>query len=476
MKKTLLKTSAIALLLFGTGVVNAQETEQSADSLTLNLEECIKIALDRNPSVKVAELEIKRVNYSKNEIIGKLLPSISFGGTYSRTIEKQTMYFDMKAMGGGSGAGAGDEKTQPKKSESKDAGIKVGLDNAYQLGFNATLPIIAPQLWKSISLSKTQVLQNVEKARASKLNLINQIQKTYYTILLARDSYKVVKQNYENAKYNAEIIEGKFKVGAASEFDVLRTSVHVTNIEPQLIQSDIAIKQAYLQLKVLMGIDVATKIGISSELKDYEKEMYEETLKIDRNIGNNTELRSLDLQTKYLKDALKVQQMSWCPTLAIAANYNWTSMSNGPVFDNFRWSPYSTVGLSLSIPIFQGGQRYNKIKQADVAVREMGFHRENLERGLNMQVDLQLDNIYQNVKQISSNAASVKQAQKAFDIIQKSFNIGAAAYVDLRDAELALTSSKLAYYQAIYNYLVAHSDLDLLLGTEDPEKYLTPKN
>ena len=469
MNKNFLKKTATVALIFSALTAGAQETAVTADSLTLNLDECIRIALDRNPSVKIAEMEIKRVDYSKKEVIGQLLPNISFGGTYGRTIEKQTMYFDMGDMG----MGGNSDKPESKSSKKSD-GIKVGLDNSYQLGFNASLPIIAPQLWKSISLSNTQILQNVEKARASKLNLINEIQKTYYTILLGRDSYEVVKQNYETAKYNAGIIEGKFKVGAATEYDVLRTGVEVTNLEPQLIQSDIAVKQAYLQLKVLMGIDVTTRIGITTELKDYEKDMYEEALKIDRSIENNTELRSLDLETKYLKDALKVQQMSWCPTLAISANYNWTSMSNGPVFDNFRWSPYSSVGISLSIPIFQGGQRWNKIKQADVAVREMGFQRENLERGLNMQVELQIDNIHKNVKQISSNAAAVKQAQKAFDIIQRSFEIGAAAYIDLRDAELALTSSKLAYYQAIYNYLVAQSDLELLLGNENPDDYATP--
>ncbi len=51
--------------------------------------------------------------------------------------------------------------------------------------------------------------------------------------------------------------------------------------------------------------------------------------------------------------------------------------------------------------------------------------------------------------------------------MQKSFEIGAATYLDLRDSELADTSAKLAYYQAIYNYLVSTSELDLLLGKED---------
>ena len=146
-------------------------------------------------------------------------------------------------------------------------------------------------------------------------------------------------------------------------------------------------------------------------------------------------------------------------------------MSDGNMFKNFRWSPYSTVGVSLSLPIFQGGQRYYKIKQAQLQVDEMKFQRENLERSINMQVEVAIDNINKNVKQIASSAESVKQADKAHEIMEESFKIGAASYLNLRDSEVALTRSRLAYYQSIYNYLISNSELELLLGNADINKY-----
>lgn len=88
-----------------------------------------------------------------------------------------------------------------------------------------------------------------------------------------------------------------------------------------------------------------------------------------------------------------------------------------------------------------------------------------------MQVDLAKDNINKNIKQIASSSNGVEQAEKAYSIMEKSFEIGAASYLDLRDAELALTQSRLVYYQAIYNYLIANSELELLLGNADVEKY-----
>ena len=113
----------------------------------------------------------------------------------------------------------------------------------------------------------------------------------------------------------------------------------------------------------------------------------------------------------------------------------------------------------------------NRIKQAQIQVDQMQWQRANLQRSIAMQVDLAIDNIKVNVQQIASCAESVGQAQQAYSIMDRSFDIGAASYLDLRDSELSLTRSRLAYYQAIYNYLVANSDLELLLGTAPIESY-----
>ena len=99
----------------------------------------------------------------------------------------------------------------------------------------------------------------------------------------------------------------------------------------------------------------------------------------------------------------------------------------------------------------------------------MTWQRNNLSRTLEMQRQIQLDNIQKNVKQIETCTASVEQAVKANQIQEKSFKIGASTYLDLRDSEDAVMSSKLAYYQAIYNFLVAKSDLELLLGNAEAQ-------
>lgn len=425
--------------------------QTATDTLRLSLDDCIRIALNENPTIKVAEMEITKVDYSKKEVLGQLLPTVTFSGSYQRTLAKQTMYMD---------------------TEQGTAKFRVGRDNAWNTGFNASMPLVMPTLWKSIKLNDTQILQNVEAARSSRLSLVNQVKNAYYALLLAVDSKKVIEENHATAKMNAEIFSNKFKLGTASEYDVLRANVAVTNLEPSILEADNSINQCLLQLKVLMGMDVRANVAPGLTLEQYKDEMLRYA-PIDTTLAMNSDLRKVDIQTEYLKKALDVQKAAWYPTLTGSVNYMWNSMSNGNPFQNFQWSGYSTAGLTLSFPLFTGGQRYYKQKQAEVSLREMKWQRENLERSLGMQVKTQLDHIDKSLVQISSNEGGVRQAEKAKDIMQKSFKIGAASFIQLRDTEDALMGARLAYYQAIYDYLVAQSNLELVLGKAPLEKYVT---
>ena len=435
----------LGMFALASSALNAQTTAAS-DTMMLSVDDCVKIALNENPTIKIADMEITRVDYSKKETIGQLFPNVSFSAAYSRTLAKQTMYMN---------------------NGEQTVAIKMGRDNTHNAGFNASMPLISVALWKSIKLSDNQILQNIEAARTSRISLINQVKNAYYALLLAYDSYDVLVENHATAKVNADIYEKKFKNGTASEFDVLRSSVAVKNIEPSIIEAQNSIRSLELQLKVLMGMDVNQGIKPNTSLSDFKSTMYADVMAMNSDLSMNSDLRKLDLQTDYLKKAVDVQKASWLPTLSATIGYNWYSMSDGSPFKNFAWSPNSSVGLSLSWTLFNGGQRYYKQKQAELSYKEMAWQRDNLSRTLEMQRQIQLDNIQKNVKQIETCTASVEQAVKANQIQEKSFKIGASTYLDLRDSEDALMSSKLAYYQAIYNYLVAKSDLELLLGNAD---------
>lgn len=418
----------------------------AAEPTELSRKQCLEIALQDNPTVKIADLEVKKVDYAKKETLASVFPSIDFSGAYQRSIELQTIRMD---LGG------------------QSQNIKMGSDNTWNLGFSASMPLIAASLWKAIDISDTQILASLEDARASRLDLINQVNKAYYALMLAVASKKVIQQNYDVALFNADVYKKQFENGTASEYDVLRSSVQVKNIEPELLQADIALKQCQLQLKVLMGVSTDLEIMPDIELNDLSEEMWAYPTDTDISLSQNTTLRSLEIQRNLLKKNVTLKKFAWIPTLGASYSLSWTSLSNGSPFRDQYFNPYSYVGLALSVPIFSGGAKYFGLKQAQVQLKEIDLQKDYLLNTLNMQVDLAIDNMNREAAQISTSKEGVAQAKKAYEIMQKSFEIGAASYLELRDAELANTSAQLVYLQAIYNYLVSSSELDMLLGKEN---------
>lgn len=419
--------------------------------LMLSLDEALTIALSESPSIIVADMEITKKDYSRKGAVGSLYPSVSASADYSRSLKIPVMYFD------GFG-GAGD-------------GVKVGKDNSYTAAVSMSLPIVAPSLWKTIKLTESDIAISLEAARSSRITMINQVKRSYYAIMMAKDSYAVLKQSYENAKYNAQQYRNKYEQGVASEYDVLRAEVQVKTIEPGLLSAENAVGLSHLWLKVLLGIDESIDIQITKQLTDYELNMYSKRDAVDRSLENNSDLKQLDLQTDYLRETVKAQKAAFYPTLSAFANYNYSSMSDGGIFDQFRWIPSSTVGLSISVPILQGGNKFFNKKKAQLSVDQMKYNREDLIRNLTWKTSSSVDNIMASVKQIASSSEGVRQAEKAYSIMNKRFEVGNATFVELNDANDALTNSRLAYYQAIHDYLVGEANLEEILGSADISKY-----
>lgn len=459
----------LAMLLIAiapTTLIHAQER-------VFTLDECIYIALSENPTVKVADLEVVKVRYSRQETLAALLPNVSFSGQYNRTLKKQVAYMNLDGFGGGDTEG---EAPTEESGESRgDKGFEMGLDNSYSMGFSASMPLIAPQMWASMKLTDVEIESAVEKSRASRLDMVNQVKNAYYALLFAIDSKRTVQQSYDMARTTYESYVNRQAVGDASEYDVLRASVAMQNIEPELYQCEIAIRQARLQLAILMGMDVNTPFTVAGDLEQYSADMYEHALSLQADLTNNTQLIQNQIQMRQLRQTLSYQRAAWYPTLSVTGNYMWNSSSNGSPFSNFRWTPYSVVGLQLTIPLYTGGARYSRVRQAQVALDQMEFTRQDLTRSLTSQAVLAIDNINLNVKQVASSQLSVSQAERAHTIQQQSFEIGATTYLDLRDSELSLTRARLSYLQAIYNYLVANSNLELLLGNAPIEQYTNPE-
>lgn len=464
-----------------------EEAPKDTSAVVLTLNDALRIALSENVAVKVADREIQRTEYAKKGTYSSLFPQINASGSYQRTIKKQVMYMDSDSDSEGGGGGFGmlsslapyfmrinelSEKAgmapivpEDSGSSSSNSGFSVGRWNTYNYGVSASMPIVNAQLWESLKISGQGVDLAVEKARSSRLDMVTQVKQAYYAVLLAKEAFNVYKDVYENAVDNFGQTEKRYNAQKASELEYTRAKSTVAAAIPNVYNAESSVILALWQLKAVMGVDLDRNIDVSGSLEDFSKEMFRDINENeDASLDYNTTMRQLAIQAEQLASTVRMQKAAYYPTLAASFSYSMIAMTNDFKFSEYQWSPYSYVGVSLSIPIFTGGKRHYDIRQTKVQASQLDLQRVETERQLKIALRQYLNTMETNMNSFNSATEAVALAQKAYDIAAKSYKVGKSTITELNDAQLTLTQASLAQSQAVYNFVVAKSNLEKTLG------------
>lgn len=437
--KNLFFTLLTAVVVMAVPAMAQENTEVAVQSepLVITLEQALEIALSENPTVKIADQTIETKKYAKKGTYAALWPEISASATYQRYIEKPSFHI----MG---------------------QTLRMGTTNNINGGFSAAMPLINAQLWKSLKLSALDVELAVEQARSSRIDMVEQVSKAYFQVLLAKDSYNVYKRVYDNAVENHKIVEKKYAVGAVSEYDFIRSQVSVSNAEPNVFNAENTIVVALWQLKALLGLDLEKDIDCVGTLADYEADI---TSQIEvAGLENNSTMKQFDIQEDMLLQALKVKRAANVPSLAASINYMWNAMDETMALAHYRWMGSSTAAFSLSIPIFSGGKRRAEIKQAKIELSKLKLQRENTERQLRTAAMSYYSNMLTNVKQYHASSENISQAKRGYEIAVKRYEVGGGTLVDVDNSQLAYTQAELSRSTAIYDYLVNRVSMAKIQG------------
>ncbi len=410
----------------------------------LTLQRAIEIALAENPTIRVADKDIELKKVASDEAWQSLLPTVDGTLSLSHSIKVAEMRTSMGTF-------------------------KMGMDGSTTAngGITIAIPLFAPAVYQNMKLTKEDILLAQEKARGSRLDLINQVKKAYYGALLSSDSYDVMKKNYDLAKENYDVVEQKFNVGKVSEYDKISAEVQVRSMSSAVVSAESGKTLALLQLKVLMGIDPNIDINIAENLKEYEGQLSLSGANYDEaELENNSAIRQIDQNTSLLQRTRKILNTNFMPTVAMSLSGQYQSMSNDNwnVFQ-YKYSPSLSLAFSVSVPIFHASN-FTKLKSNKIALSQLSDTRLNTYRQLNMAAESYKQNMASNIAQIESNAEAVKQADKAVTISSKRYEVGRGTILELNQSETALTQAELTYMQSIYNYLVNKADLDYTLGRE----------
>jgi outer membrane protein TolC len=431
-----------------------QSPAQGTDTLRVSLSQALEIALSDNPTIHMADQEIQRVDYSKKDAWYALIPKLEASGQLS----KYLVAGKMSMMG---------------------TVIDSPADFALTANLTLSLPLIAPALWDMIKMSSLDMQLAVEKARASKITLRNEVTKAYCTALLAQDAYTALSEGFALAEESYRQAKNRYEVGMAAEYDYISAEVQMTNLLPNLLQAENGIEQAKMYLKILMSVDVLQPLAIAGTLADYKQEAAGTTPpSVLFALDNNTDLKQLDIQQRQLDRSLSLQRTQRIPTLGAFGQFGYNGsrtndlnidMGGFPLSMPAREDWYHTglvVGLQLNVPLSGIFTNTVKEKQMKIQSKTLALQREYVENSLNLQVRAAVDNMTKAAKQVEAATKGVELSRKGHAIAEKRYDTGTGTLLELQSATAALTQSQLSFHQALFEYLSAKADYEKIIGQE----------
>jgi|AntAceMinimDraft_17_1070374.scaffolds.fasta_scaffold03092_2 outer membrane protein TolC len=444
-----IKGIILVLALLVSFSTKAQQTQNDTDTLFLSIDEAIKIGLQENLTLKMSEMEIEKKREKIKELQSNMYPQLSASGQYTRNLKNPVIFMPEGIFGPNTGGP-----------------LKIGFNNSYNGTVSLSLPLFTLGIYKSIDMSKKDMELSGEKYNGIKQNLIFNIKKAYYNILLTKESYNVIKENYQSALDNYNNIKNLYKQGIVSEYDMIRSKVSVENIKPSVYQLANAYRTTIKLLKVYLNLNENIPLSVKDDLllKNTDYIMMSNP---NDSLQNNTNLKQLDIQMQLIASQIQFAKSERIPNLVAFGNYQYQSQSNDYKFGDYNWIPVSMVGFQLNIPIFSGFSKIKKTNQVQISLEQLKLQKQFTKNNLELALKNALDNMQVAIEKIKTTHENVKLSEKGYLIARTSYSTGQSTLLELNDARVALSRAQLDNIQARFDYLSAKIEYKKIIGTND---------
>ena len=452
-------------VLFLFGLTNAQ-------TKIYTLDEAISTALNNNRDIAISVMNVKKSGAAVSEAFGYALPSVDVSGNFSHFLKKPLMSFP--------NFGAllqnltyqilFDENIIPTDN-SKFVPVEnvlqsFSLANNFSTSVTITQTLFNSAVFKGIGAS--QIYYDLSKAdlNSTVSNTVLSVQKAFYGVLVSKEVLDITQSSFDNAEKNLNDTKALYKEGMVSEFDMLQAEVQVENIRPNVLQMENVLKTAKNNLKLILGIDQSEEIDVTGEFVYKPYDLTNEEAFIDEALNSNFEIKTLDLKKQVDEAFIDLDVANYWPTLAAFGQYSYAGSA-----DNWSFDTYSsaTIGLSLSINLWQGNRTKNAVDQSTLTFKQTEEQLNQLKdyTKLNLKVKIQELERVQSLLEVQDKNVDV--AQRAYDIAKVRYTEGTGSQIELQNTDLALKQARLNRIQSMYSYLVTKFELDQLLGRTNPD-------
>jgi outer membrane protein TolC len=437
----------LVLLIAGSGY--AQEE-------TLTLQQCIEIALTKNPTLVRTLYQDESVDEDVTASYSGILPSINLSASSGR-------------------AQAGEREVE--------GDVPVGIDSlgnviyqrriitqeGYITNFNNFGVSVNQNIfdggewWEAIGYAKSQKRASEYTVESTINSTVLNVQEAYFNVLKQEKLLEVNQLAVGRSQDNLDKTEKMFELGAVAKVDVYRSRVNLGNDKINMLLQKNAVLTARQQLNLVMGRDPQTPLEIAPEFNLPTAYQDVDTLFKDAQEMNPDLKKTEEDVNSYDIMVSRSWAIIW-PALGAFFNYNRNNEGIERVYTGWDKNWNMNWGLSLRINIFNGFQDKVRIQQSKLALRSAQETYEETRRNLKSTIVQLVDNFNSYLEIIDINEQNLEAAQEEFRLAEERYRIGSGTALEVREAQVNLTRAEEILVAAKYNARMSQAQLEQALG------------
>ena len=416
---------------------------------TLTLQDAIRVALEKNPTVQAAAAYSQAVREGIAEAKAARMPRLDFSEGLTRGNNPVYVFGGLLTE---------------RQFNANDFALNFlntppPLD-VFRTQFSAALPLYdAGQMGRRIKDAKLSAQGAGETARRTRQEVIFHVVKAYTDELLAQENVRVAQSALKTAQSDLERAQARQEEGQGIPSDLLSAQVYLAQTEEDLLQAQNAANLARAALSVAMGLPEDTATNIEPGLKEMSYDPGALAARQQEALTTRPDLREFGLGVERASNGARMARAEFLPKVNAYASWeedNETFLTHG----GNNW----VAGVSLSFNIFDGGA--NRARLAAAHFRQTQAQAQAAQMAA--QVKLQVREAYLNLTtaqqrlEVSRHAQS--EAEESLRIIQNRYEAGLATITDLLRAETARTAARKNYLNSLFDYRLSCVALELATG------------
>lgn len=434
--KTLL---IFVVIIFSSDILHAQTNDSLPTLQEATLQNCIQYAIQHNPDIQNAKINQDITEAIIKSKLADWYPQINFNYNVQHNFKLPTLNFNGNI-------------------------VHTGTENTSGADFGVTQNIFNRDVLLASRTSKDIRLAASENSKEQKINLAVEVSKAFYDIILTVQQLKVIEEDIVRTNQSLKDAYYQYQAGIVDKTDYKRATIALNNAKAQQKSGEESLKAKNAALKALMGYPGTKLLDLSYDTTQMQNEIYFDTTQIV-DYNNRIEIQQLETQKKLQEYNLQYYKWSFLPNVSAFGNYNLNYLNNQFSKLYSQSYPNSYAGITLSIPIFQGGKRIQQIKQAQYQIVQASNDIRSYENMINTQYENALSSYKSNLYNYLSLKENLSLASEVYDVIQLQYRSGVKAYLDVITAESDLRTAQINYYNALYQLLSSKIDVAQALGT-----------